>query len=200
MNFNPIKNLAIELFLLIAAMSYVVASIYTDIKIFDNHLAEISMTEFSQSGFVFIAAINFFSKIKKEPESAGLFILISGFFGMVFFREADYYFDGISKSFWQIPVLAILITTLFYAFKHKLTILEPLAKYQSTKAFTYTFIGVLITIVFSRLFGTGSLWREIAVATDSSYIKTVIQEGLELLGYSLILMGSFFARFNAKPK
>ena len=200
MNFTPIKHLAIELLLLVSMMMYVVASIFIDIKILNNHLAEVSLTELSQSAFVFIIALNFFSKIKKEPESAGLFILISGFFGMVFFREADYYFDGISRSFWQLPVSVILITTLYYAFKNKLTILEPLSRYLNTKAFTYTFIGVLITIVFSRIFGTGSLWREIAVATDSSYLKTVIQEGLELLGYSLVLIGSFLVRLKHSDK
>lgn len=190
MNITPLKNLALEMILLIALMVYVVASVYIDIKILENHLAEVSMTELSQSGFVLIAAINFFRMIKKEPESAGLFILISGFFGMIFFREADYYFDGISHSFWQIPVSIILLSTVFFAYKNRLTILDPIAQYQSTKAFTYTFIGVLVTIIFSRLFGTGSLWREIAVA-DGGYIKTVVQEGIELLGYSLILFGSF---------
>jgi len=190
MNITPLKNLALEMIILIVLMVYVVASVYIDIKVLENHLAEVSMTELSQSGFVLIAAINFFRMIKKEPDSAGLFILISGFFGMIFFREADYYFDGISHSFWQIPVSIILLSTVFFAYKNKLTILDPIAQYQSTKAFTYTFIGVLVTIIFSRLFGTGSLWREIAVA-DGGYIKTVVQEGIELLGYSLILFGSF---------
>jgi len=178
------------MFILIALMIYVVACVYIDIKVLDNHLAEVSMTELSQSAFVLIAALNFFKMIKKEPESAGLFILISGFFGMIFFREADYYFDSISHSFWQLPVSIILLATLYFAYKNKHSIVDPIAQYQSTKAFSYTFIGVLVTIIFSRLFGTGSLWREIAAA-DSSYIKTVVQEGIELLGYSLILLGSF---------
>ena len=66
MNITPLRNLALEMIILIALMVYVVASVYIDIKVLENHLAEVSMTELSQSGFVLIAAINFFRMIKKR--------------------------------------------------------------------------------------------------------------------------------------
>ena len=54
-----------------------------------------------------------------------------------------------------------------------------------------------MTIVFSRLFGTGSLWKDIATV-DSRIVKTVVQEGLELFGYALILIGSILSHIE-KP-
>ena len=129
-------------------------------------------------------------KIKKEPESAGLFILISALFTMIFIREADYYLDFIYHGFWKVPVLLVFCSSIFYAYKNKDTIIAPLNHYQNTKAFTYTFIGFMITIVFSRVFGTGRLWEDIAATADSGYVKNVVQEGLELFGYALVLLGS----------
>jgi hypothetical protein len=190
MKLNSITAILLEFFALIGLMISVTGFIYLDTSILNNRLTELSFTEFAQSGFILISTVLFLIKTKKEPSSAGLFILISGLFAMMFVRESDYYLDAIYHGFWKVPVSIIFIVCLFFTYKNKTKIIQPLLKYQNTKAFTYTFIGFLITIVFSRLFGTGSLWIEIATSADSSYIKTVVQEGLELFGYSLVLMGA----------
>jgi hypothetical protein len=191
------KFLLIEFSTLFLLMLFIATSIHIDTAVLKNNLSEISVTEFSQSGFVLIAIVAFFKKIAKEPKSTGLFILISGFFTMIFIREADYYLDFVYHGFWKIPVFIVFCTSSFFAFKNKDSILPPFFAYSSTKAFTYTFIGVLMTIVFSRLFGTGSLWKDIATV-DSRLVKTVVQEGLELFGYALILIGSILSHIE-KP-
>ena len=48
----------------------------------------------------------------------------------------------------------------------------------------------MVVVVFSRVFATGSLWQIIMKDNYLVYYKDVIQEGLETLGYSLILFGS----------
>jgi hypothetical protein len=45
-------------------------------------------------------------------------------------------------------------------------------------------------LVFSRVFGTGSLWRAIMLDEYQNLYKSVIQEGLELFGYLLIAYGT----------
>jgi len=192
------KYLILEFFALLATMVLVVACVYIDIGILGNHISEVSVTEFSQSIVILLTVLLFLSKAKKEPESAGLFILISSFFAMVFIREADYYLDFVYHGFWKVPVFITFFSTLFLAYRHKNTIIAPLLNYQNSKAFTYALIGLLMTIVFSRLFGTRSLWA--FIIEDAGNTKTLVQEGLELLGYSLILMGAFIAQFTQKQQ
>ncbi len=187
---NPIKSLLVELILLVLMMALIPYIISVDITVLKNGLSEISITEFTQESFIFIAALVFFLKLKSEPQSRGLLVLICGLFSMMFIREGDYYLDFVYHGFWKVPVLLVLISTLFYSYKYRATIIGPLNQYKNTKTFTYIFIGFLITVVFSRLFGTGSLWIELSGSTDSGFIKTVVQEGLELFGYALIFIGS----------
>lgn len=190
------KYLFLEFFALLSTMILVVLSIYIDVAILGNRIPEVSVTEFTQSAVILLTILLFLAKIKKEPESAGLFVLISGLFTMVFVREADYYLDFIYHGFWKVPVFIIFCVTIYFAYKHNNTIIKPLLSYQNSKAFTYAIIGLLITIVFSRLFGTRSLWG--LIMENADHTKTLVQEGLESLGYSLILMGAFIAHFNKK--
>ena len=61
--------------------------------------------------------------------------------------------------------------------------------FSITKSFTCVAVGLLITILFSRLFGTGQLWQAVMGEDYRSLYKSIIQEGLELLGYVLICFG-----------
>ncbi|MCJ8337909.1 MAG: hypothetical protein MJK10_05520 [Pseudomonadales bacterium] len=196
MKTNPIKFLLIEFILLVAIMALIPFIISVDISVLKNGLSEISITEFAQESLIFIAALVFFLKLRTEPESRGLLILICGLFSMMFIREGDFYLDFVYHGFWKVPVLIVLISTLYYSYKNRATIIAPLNQYRNTKTFTYIFIGFLITVVFSRVFGTGSLWVELSGNTDSGFIKTVVQEGLELFGYSLIFIGSVLLHFK----
>ncbi|MCJ8298798.1 MAG: hypothetical protein MJK13_07680, partial [Pseudomonadales bacterium] len=75
MKTNPIKFLLIEFILLVAIMALIPFIISVDISVLKNGLSEISITEFAQESFIFIAALVFFLKLRTEPESRGLLIL-----------------------------------------------------------------------------------------------------------------------------
>lgn len=195
---NQAKSLLFEFLALAILMLLIPFFISVDITILKNGLSEVSITEFMQEVFILISAIIFYKASSKEPESKGLFILMAGLFIMMFIREGDYYLDAIFHGFWKVPVAIVLIATLYYAVKNKTTILQPLLTYSQTKMSTYILIGFLIIIVFSRTFGTGSLWRDIMGDDYHHVYKTVIQEGIELFGYSLVFFGSML--FNRKKK
>ena len=199
---NQAKSLLFEFLALVILMLLIPFFISVDITILKNGLSEISITEFMQEFFIFISAIIFYKASSKESESKGLFILMAGLFAMMFIREGDYYLDAIVHGFWKVPVAIVLIATLYYAVKNRTTVLQPLLTHSQTKAFTYIFIGFLIIVIFSRVFGTGSLWRDIMGDDYHHVYKTVIQEGLELFGYSLVFYGSmlFHLRKNDKDK
>ena len=193
---NQVKYLLFDFLALAILMALIPFFISIDITVLKNELSETSITEFMQEFFILISAIIFYKASSKEPESKGIFILLAGLFTMMFIREGDYYLDTIFHGFWKLPVAIVLIATLYYAFKNKTTIFKPLLTHSQTKKFTYILIGFLIIIIFSRLFGTGSLWRDIMGDNYHHLYKTVIQEGLELFGYSLIFYGSMLFWFR----
>jgi hypothetical protein len=196
MKYNQIKPLLFEFLALIILIVAIPFFISVDINILKNELSEISFTEFIHELFILISAIMFYKVSIKNINSKGFFILLSALFIMMFIREMDYFLDFIFHGFWKIPVGIILLITLYSVYKNKNTIIEPLVKYGQTKWFTYIFIGLLVIFIFSRVFGTGSLWRDIMGDDYNHIYKTVIQEGIELFGYGLVFLGSLFFYFK----
>ena len=54
-------------------------------------------------------------------------------------------------------------------------------------------VRLLIVLVFSRVFGSHLLWRELMGGDYDWAYKAIIQEALELSGYILIAYGSWLA-------
>lgn len=50
--------------------------------------------------------------------------------------------------------------------------------------------GVMLLLVFSRLFGMGSFWHNIMGADYVREVKIIAEEGTELLAYCLIAFAS----------
>ena len=190
--------LLFELFALAILMLLIPLFMFLDITVLKNGMSELSITEFMQEFYIFVTALIFFSASAKHPESKGLFILIAGLFGAMFIREGDYYLDYIVHGFWQYPVMILFAFTGYSAYKHRKNIRLTIERYIDTKEFTFIIIGFLITIAFSRVFGTGKIWRPIMGDGYLHLYKTAIQEGLELLGYTLIFYGSILFTLGKK--
>ena len=58
------------------------------------------------------------------------------------------------------------------------------------RAFVFIFIGLLIVLVYSRLFGMGELWHTIMADHFNRTVKNVVEEGSELWGYALVFWGT----------
>ncbi len=198
MKTNQIKLLLFDFFTISLFMVLIPKIITIDIMVLKNELSETSLTEYLQEFFILISAIIFLKASLKHSTSKGFFILVTGLFTMMFVREVDYYLDFIMHGFWKIPAIIIFLITIYYAFKNKNTITQALLTHSQTKQFTYIFIGFMIIVLFSRLFGTGSLWRDIMGENYNHIYKTVIQEGIELFGYSLLFYGSVLFHFKEK--
>lgn len=109
-------------------------------------------------------------------------------------RENDNVLDIVFHGFWKVLVAIAFATVMTIVYKNKGTVIKPLIDKASSRPFTFIMIGLIITLFFSRLFGTGGLWDPALelLATDAktATIKNIVQEGLELLGYSIIAYGS----------
>lgn len=154
------------------------------------------MTEITQEIFILLSAVLFYKLAFKQKQSKGLLLIIAGLFSMMFIRESDRLLDIIFEGLWQALVILTALSTLYFANKYKLSVFKPLQIHAQTKAFTYIFIGLMIVVIFSRVFATGSFWQIIMDQNYRMLYKVVIQEGLEVLGYGLILFGSTMFYFQ----
>lgn len=67
--------------------------------------------------------------------------------------------------------------------------IASLAAFMKTRAFIFVMIGLLIVLVYSRLFGMGVLWHAIMADHFNRTVKNIVEEGTEFFGYALISWG-----------
>lgn len=103
-------------------------------------------------------------------------------------RELDGLFDPISHSTWCWPFSLIELVCIWKAFKpgEGKSSFEALATFTRASMFgsMRTGLGVLI---FSRIFGMVALWHIILSDGYARLAKTTVEEGIELLTYSMWL-------------
>ena len=149
-----------------------------DVKITEN-----SMTEIFQEIIVFMVAVGFFVSGRMSKELTPVSNLLALLFLMSFVREFNNQID-----YWSYIVAPILLVFLFLFvrnFKKNLAAFEQFIDLRSSGAF---FIGFLITYVFSRFFGKTSFWMALLGDAYNRTAKNMAEEGIELLGYSIMLI------------
>ena len=185
---------ALTEFLFLAALLASIRLIITiDGEIILAGASENSVTEYTQEGLILLSASLFGLGAWRRPESRGFLVLVAGLFGCMFVREFDNHLDRIAHGFWVYPAVLLAVTSIVYARLCGRTVLAPMAVYTQTRSYVYLSIGLLIVIVFSRIVGSNSLWRELMGDDYQWAYKTIIQEALELSGYVLIAYGSWLA-------
>ncbi|NQU86605.1 MAG: hypothetical protein HQ541_12665 [Mariniphaga sp.] len=149
-----------------------------EVKITEN-----SLTEIFQEIFVFLVAVGFFIAGRKSKELAPILNLLSLLFLMSFIREFNNHID-----FWfyiVLPFLGLFVFLLVRNFKKPLIAFQEFIELKSSGSF---FIGFLVTYLFSRLFGKTSFWMELMGDAYHRTAKNMAEEGIELLGYTIILI------------
>ena len=192
---SPFQKIAYavgEFFILTFLALLPVLSVYTDVVILGNNVGEISVTEITQETLLLFTAIIFWYGAWKKPNIRGFLVLVAGFFSCLFIREMDAFLDEIWHGFWFWPALIMAMVSIGYArFAAKNTNLKPLIDFINTKPYFLILIGLIILLMLSRTFGSGNLlWHDLLPEGNSSLVKTVVQEGLELLGYGFIFYGA----------
>ena len=174
----------------------VVGCIYFDVTVHQN-IVENSFVEFSQEALL-LATTAIFTMQAIAKRQGGLW-LVAGFFGCLFLRELDAYFDMIVHGAWKYFAL-VVIAFVFWQAWHlgKENTIGSLAAFMKTRAFIFIFIGLLIVLVYSRLFGMGELWKAIMGDNFNRTVKNVVEEGSELWGYALVFLGTVKYWFASK--
>ncbi|WP_159566511.1 transporter [Budvicia diplopodorum] len=186
---------AVKQFLLYSlAAALAIGMLCLDVKLTGNQFGEYSCVQITQE-IILLADIILFSMLAiKRSEIRQSSILIAGFFGCMFIRELDSFFDLISPGFWLYPALAITaLCLLLVSFNLKQTLIQ-LAEYTRSPSYSFMISGLICILIFSRLFGMKYIWY--GLDPDHSkfmlyHIKSAVEEGSELFGYALCFISSF---------
>lgn len=152
---------------------------------------EISATEIAQEVFLFLSGLMFVFVARRNKDLKVIAWLAALFFFMSFIREFNNLID-----FWfylVLPLALIFVWILFRNFSH---FFPSLAKLLEMPASAYLVIGFLVTFVFSRLFGRTKFWEALLESDYNRWAKSAAEEGIELLGYALLFIGSLEIFFS----
>lgn len=150
-----------------------------------SYFSENTFTEIAQEIILFILFLVYLVLGFKWREIQPISNIVSLFFLISFIREFN--FLAINWIYPALIVLAILGWLVIRDFKK---IKAATIKFFSVPASSWFFSGFLVTYIFSRLLGRSKFWR--LMYHDESYrlAKAATEEGIELLGDTLMLIGA----------
>jgi hypothetical protein len=155
---------------------------------------ENSFTEWTQEVMLLLSSVLFFALGRYDRTITGFSGLLSGMMFMALIREFNNYFHTWFSGAWQVFVLIALIITVIYVYRNRNTFIKPFYDYFYLPAFGVSLAGFVTLLVYSRLFGRGSMWRNILEVEELEgtyrWVKNAAEEGTELLGYTLLFLAA----------
>ena len=147
--------------------------------------------EIMETVFALAAALIFLLAARQNPARTPCSILLAGFLFCIFIRESDDILDTfVFRHAWKAGVTLVFIFSAIYAIRHEQELYISILGFINRPSFGIFMSGLLVLIVFSRLFGYGPFWK--AIMNDGSFhmAKRVTEEGVEQMGYFLVFISS----------
>ena len=151
----------------------------------DSYFGEITFTEIGQEIILFILFLFFLLLSFKWREIKPVSLILSLFFLMSFFREFNFLIDK-----WIYPVLVVFVLLMWVVVRDFKKIKDSTINFFSVPASAWFLSGFLTTYIFSRLMGRSKFWRLMYEGENYRLAKAATEEGIELLGDSLMLIGA----------
>ncbi len=190
---QPLPSMAaiwLEVLGLTLALLLVPVLVYLDNAVFFDYVTEGTLTELAQAALIGLTSVLFFIGARRDPRAAAYLMGVATLTAAMFLRENDALFDRIQHGFWAYPVALLLLAGLVYMLRHRGTFRGPFRHHMASREAVFFILGFLVVLFFSRVFGSGELWRGVMGAAYNFQYKAAIQEGIELLGYMLIGYGA----------
>lgn len=159
---------------------------------------ETGPTEIIQTILLALSTGIFFLEARRRPDMGNALILAGGFTGCMLIREQDYFLDMLSHGCWKWPALLLALACLIPACRRFRDTLSGLARLIRWRYFPLLLTGVVIVLAYSRLFGTGVLWKHLLPDEGWRTAKNAVEESSELLGYGLILGSALLLRLEKR--
>jgi len=158
---------------------------------FANRFGENSLLEYLQVVILLFAALSAYLAGYFNASRSTLSQMLVAAACIACVREFDfaldrYLFDGA----WQLLVCLILLIAGLMAWQHRGEFKETLLDFLQRPSFGLMVGGFITVFVFSRLLGRQVLWRAIMGDNYMRLVKTAVEESTELLGYTLIFIGT----------
>lgn len=162
-----------------------------------HYFSEHTFTEIGQELILFILSLFYFTISYKWKEIKPVALIISIFFLISFIREINFIIE-----WWIYPVIVLVVLGIWIAVKNYKAIPKSTNEFFKVPASAWFFSGFLITYIFSRLMGRSKFWLLMYNEDNYRLAKAATEEGLELLGDTLMLIGAveFFLYFWEKQR
>ncbi|ETI62201.1 hypothetical protein [Marinomonas profundimaris] len=152
---------------------------------------EHSLTEHLQDLMSFLSCMLFLYAARSNEKLNIASTLLAALMAMMFVRESDslldtYVFDGA----WQTVVGVIFMSVLLFLWGRFSAIYVSLKAYSEQPSFGTFLAGFITILAFSRLMGRGSFWQAVMGDSYMRVVKNIVEEGIETLGYTLILISA----------
>jgi len=154
--------------------------------------AETGPVEIMETVFALVTALVFLSVGRLDRQKESFVALMASLLFCAVIRESDYFLDVlVGRNTWKVLVGLLVVLTFFHVRRNFQSILESLMDFLSQPSFGILISGALVLVVFSRLFGYGDFWKDLIEGKLYRVVKTIVEEGVELMGYFLILVSSW---------
>ncbi len=150
-----------------------------------HFFSENSFTEIGQEIIFFLLFVFFLVMGIKWFEIRPFAYVASLFFLFSFIREFNFFIAD-----WQYPAGVVAVVALWVIFRYSKSILPSAKVFFGIPPSVWFFSGFLVTYIFSRLIGRSKFWQ--LMYHDGTYrlAKAATEEGIELLGDTLMLIGA----------
>lgn len=145
---------------------------------------ETGPVEIMEAVFALLAASFFLLAGRQERSREPCMIILAGFLFCLFIRESDYFFDAlITRHAWKVGVTLVLVFLGLYAWRHRQEMYQSILQFMSHPSFGIFVSGLLILIVFSRLFGYGDFWEGLLLDETCLAVKQIVADHTEEIAY-----------------
>lgn len=199
-NAAAIFNAVAHFLFLAVLVSLPILVIRLDIDTLKTGASEGTLVEYMEQFLLTLTILCYAYIAKHNPTFRRFGVLVMGFFLCMLIRELDMFFDQlVFHGFWVYPASIVAASAILYSLTNRAETAEQFAAFVKHRHFALLCLGLVLLLVFSRLFGMGSLWREVL---DEGYVraaKNIAEEGTELMAYVTILYASFRYALAMKP-
>ena len=176
----------------------VIALLFYEVVVMESTCGERSSVEMIQFLLLFSSSLMFLNLSVSRADILWGMFLIGAFILCMAIRELDWITDRIPYLSWAHLVTLVLILAMWVAVRNKETVVHGLAVFAESRASVWMIIGLLCVLVFSRLFGSKHIWYNLFEDERVRIIKNVVEEGLELFGYTLMTTAAILFRNESR--
>jgi hypothetical protein len=151
--------------------------------------SEHSMVECLQILLLLVSSTLLAFAAHRFPDQTALAHLLMIMLLLFTVRELDLLMDTLLfNGAWQLEASLLFLCGMIYTVRHHRAAVHNVQRFVQCPACGILLSGLLILLVFSRLFGQRILWRSIMGDQYMRLVKNAAEEETELLGYFLIVI------------